>query len=232
MFNWMSFYIHDSGKIALGNLRYHVRIAKLEGIDEKDRSWHRVEWVTENYDGLIVEADDKDDNPTKGITADELIDGICKRWKNRNEFFKWAAPQLIELDCSYGGITELPRLPKCEITELPELPKCEILVCSHNELNKLPELPKCKELNCHNNNLVELPELSECKTLICSYNKLAELPELPKCEELYCAYNNLTELPELPECEELYCPHNKIVELPELPKCKKLVCLRNPIKEK
>jgi len=232
MFNWMSFYIHDSGKIALGNLRSHVRIAKLEGIDEDDNSWHRAEWVTENYDGLIVEADDKDDNPTKGITADDLIDSICKRWKNRNEFFEWAAPQLIELDCSYGGITELPRLPKCEITELPKLPKCEILFCSHNKLTKLPELPKCKELYCHNNNLTELLELPECEVLDCSYNNLVKLPKLPECEMLYCYNNNLTELPELPKCKYLFCSNNKLTELPELPECEELHCPHNPLKEK
>jgi len=220
MFNWMSFYIHDTGKIALGNLRSHVRIAKLEGIDEKDRSWHRAEWVTENYDGLIIEADDKDDNPTKEITADDLIDSICKRWKNRSEFFEWAAPQLVELDCSYGGITELPRLPKCEI-----------LVCSHNKLTKLPKLPECKVLYCGHNKLTELPELPKCKKLYCSNNNLTELPELPKCKELYCAHNNLMELPKLPECKTLFCYNNKLTKLPELPKCKELDCLNNPLKE-
>jgi len=165
MSNWMSFYIHNSGKIALGDLRSHTRITEIEGIDKKDTCWHEAEWKTENYDGLTVRVLD---DPTNRITADKLIDKICKRWKNRTEFFEWAAPQLIELDCSYGGITELPRLPKCEI-----------LVCSHNKLTKLPELPKCKELDCYCNKLTELSELPECKVLYCYRNKLTTLPELP-----------------------------------------------------
>jgi len=190
MSSWMSFYIHDTGKIALGNLRSHVRIAQLESI--KDTAWYEAEWTTENYDGLKVDA----------IDANRLIDGICKKWKNRSEFFKWAAPQLVELDCCHR-----------KITELPELPKCKRLMCYYSNLTELPELPECEELHCYNNNLTKLPEL-------------------PKCKVLFCSNNKLTELPELPECKELYCPHNKITELPELPKCEKLYCLNNPLKEK
>jgi len=199
MSNWMSFYIHDSGKIALGDLRSHTRIAEIEGIDKKDTAWHRAEWTTENYDSLTIKVLN---NPMEGITADELIDSMWKRWKNRSEFFKWAAPQLVELDCSHIGTIELP------------------------------ELPKCKMLYCSNNNLTKLPKLPECKVLYCGHNKLTELPELPKCKKLYCYYNNLTELPELPECKLLYYDSNKITALPELPKCEELHCYHNLIKEK
>jgi len=199
MSNWMSFYIHDTGKIALGNLRYHFIIAEIEGIDEKDTCWHKAEWTTENYDGLTIRVLN---DPMEGITAGDLIDSMWKRWKNRTEFFKWAAPQLIELNCSWDNLTELP-----------ELPECKELYCYCNDLTKLPELPKCEKLYCYYNNLTELPELSKCKELDCSYNSLVKLPKLPECEILYCSNNNLA-------------------KLPELPKCKKLVCLRNPLKEK
>jgi len=213
MNNWMSFYIHDSGKIAPGDLRYYRRIAELEGIDKKDTSWHRAEWTTENYDGLKVEVAD---NPTRG----KLIDSIYKRWKSRTEFFEWAALQLVELDCSVT-----------DVTELPDLPECRELNCIYNNLTKLPKLPKCKRLYCYGNDLTELPELPECEVLHCLLNNLIKLPELPKCEKLICYSNKLTELPELPECEFLDCSNNRLTKLPELPECEELHCYRNPIKE-
>jgi len=194
MSNWMSFYIHDTGKIAPGNLRYYHRIAQLEGIDEDDKSWHRAEWTTENYDGLKVEVADNS-------TRDKLIDSIYKRWKSRTEFFEWSAPQLVELDCSWNNLSKLP-----------DLPKCEKLDCSYNKLTALPELPKCKKLYCYYNKIAELPELPKCKVLYCYRNKLTTLPELPECKLLYYDSNKITALPELPKCEELHCYRNPLKE--------------------
>jgi Leucine-rich repeat (LRR) protein len=231
MCQWISFYINNQGTIKLGNLRSHSRIAELEKINEKDPTWHEVEWTTEDHSGIIVRGFENG----RDVNNEKLVTLIASRFKNRTEFLEWAGPQLKELDCSGSNLTELPELPNCEtldcynnqLTKLPELPKCQTLSCYNNKLTKLPELPNCKILYCRNNKLTKLPELPKCQYLYCWNNKLTKLPELPKCQTLYCNNNKLTKLPELPKCQTLYCADNKLTELPELPKCQHLYCHNN-----
>jgi Leucine-rich repeat (LRR) protein len=90
---------------------------------------------------------------------------------------------LIELDCSYNQLTELPDLRQCV-----SLVK---LYCFNNQLTELPDLSKCvslKELDCSDNQLTELPDLSKCVSLV----------------DLYCYNNQLTEELKVPSGTKVY----------------------------
>ncbi|QYB17507.1 E3 ubiquitin-protein ligase [Pacmanvirus S19] len=102
----------------------------------------------------------------------------------------WA--NVIKLNCS-----------GCGLTELPELPNVKKLYCNHNNLTKLPKLPKVELLWCFTNRLTELPELPNVKVLNCYNNKLTYLPELPNVEKIICGTNQLTEMPEMPKIIEV-----------------------------
>ena len=129
---------------------------------------------------------------TKDTVLFGFIDNrhVLVEWEKADEY-GWS----LELDTSgWKGCT-------FEGTTLIELN------CSWNQLTELPDLSKCvslKELYCSGNQLTELPDLRPCVSLItlsCNYNQLTELPDLSKCvslEYLSCSDNQLTEEPKVP----------------------------------
>lgn len=84
-----------------------------------------------------------------------------------------------------------------------EMNTVKFLDCSWGWVKKLPKLPNCKELNCSNNELVRLPDLPMCSKLNCSGNLLVRLPDLPKCFQLDCSNNKLERFEIPPKCEWL-----------------------------
>ena len=152
---------------------------------------------------------------TKDTVLFGFIDNrhVLLEWK-KAAFFGWSlklptnkwqkctfeGTTLIELDCCYNQLTELP-------AGLPQCVSLKILNCSYNQLTELPDLRQCVsliELNCFNNQLTELPDLSKCVSL----------------KHLWCFNNQLTELPDLRPCvslKDLYCPHNQLTEEPKVP---------------
>ena len=148
----------------------------------------------------------------------------ANKWQGCN----FEGTTLIQLNCYYNQLTELPDLRQCvslkelycdnnQLTELPDLSKCvslEKLYCSCNKLTELPDLCPCvslKKLDCFSNQLTALPDLSKCvslKKLYCTYNLLTELPDLLRpcvsLETLYCFNNQLTEEPKVPSGTRVY----------------------------
>jgi len=100
---------------------------------------------------------------------------------------------IIELDLSSKGITELP-----DLSIYPNLRK---LYCYQNNLTKIDNLPNGLEF------------------LECANNLITNLDNLPSSlKELYCCNNQLTKLDNLPNgLRILKCPLNRIIELDCLP---------------
>ena len=119
--------------------------------------------------------------------------------------------KLIELQCIYNELTQLPTLP----------PTLKYLSCCYNQLTQLPTLPPTLTmLYCSNNQLTQLPTLPPTLTMLyCSYNQFTQLPTLPPTlTDLYCYNNQLSQLPSLPlTLKYLVCCNNQVKQLSNLP---------------
>jgi hypothetical protein len=119
----------------------------------------------------------------------------------------------VEILWETRSISQLPKLPKCQILNiskktvfLPELPNIEELYMSYcNQIQRLPNIENCKILDAHESGLIELPQLPNCEQLdIDGCEKITELPELSNCKELSIdRCYKIKSLPEMPKLEYL-----------------------------
>ena len=100
------------------------------------------------------------------VTIDEL-----DRWSRTGLFKNHYYHDIVHINCSREGITQLPTL-------LPEF--LQALYCESNSLTQLPILPPTlRILDCTRNRLQKLPGMRQCTTLEeirCSHNYLRTFP--------------------------------------------------------
>ncbi len=118
---------------------------------------------------------------------------------------KWLKDTSKRLDISEFELNEWPEILKDKESKIVELN------CSFNGLTSLPLFPNLIYLSCRYNALVSLPLLPNLTKLWCSDNELVSLPlRLPKLTELGCHDNQLTSLPLFPNLTKLWCYNNPL----------------------
>jgi hypothetical protein len=133
-------------------------------------------------------------------------------------------PNLLELDCSYCGLTSLPDLPKT----------LKKLNCSYNELTNLPDIlpPDLTDLSCDHNRLTCVPTIlpKNLDYFNCSDNDLSRISNLPdKLALLNCSNNKITDLVLNHNLVYLFCSNNLITgPIVISDKLKTLKCENNP----
>ena len=111
--------------------------------------------------------------------------------------------QLVQLNCSYNELIELPPLPDTLKT----------LYCCSNQLKTFPKLPDLIRLSCAMNQLTSLDLPDSIEHVYCRSNQLVHLTIPPNVVVLYCGCNVLETLDLNEGLLELECSNNQLTHI-------------------
>ena len=125
------------------------------------------------------------------------------------------------LDIEYNNIASLAGLPKGLIE----------LNCKYNQIVNIPHIEKLVRLECGNNKIWKLCTYENLETLSCSENRIQSFPPYPRIRKLICEKNMVNIIENYPTLEYLNCSYNNVEKIADCPKLVDMLCRNNKLKE-